>query len=115
MAIGHAQHPDEPAASLKQERFAAGIGDTQLDATVEGALAVGKQVRVPGSAHILERIDDDMRLMAAPALAARLHPAGPASKTAGGRLARALPRRTTWSILHDSRNDLAQPVRALRE
>ena len=72
MAIGHARHPDEPAASLKQERLAAGIDDTRLDATVEGAIAVGKDVRVPGSAHILQRIDDDMRLMAAPALAAAL-------------------------------------------
>ena len=53
MAIGHARHPDEPAASLKQERLAAGIDDTRLDATVEGAIAVGKDVRVPGSAHIL--------------------------------------------------------------
>jgi uncharacterized protein Yka (UPF0111/DUF47 family) len=76
MAIGHARHPDEPAASLKQERLAAGIDDTRLDDTVEGAIAVGKEVRVPGSSHILERIDDDMRLMAAPAFASPLASGG---------------------------------------
>jgi hypothetical protein len=101
MAIGHAQHPDEPAASLKQERLAAGIDDTQLDATVEGALAVGKQVRVPGSAHILERIDDDMRLMAAPALAAPLASGGSGFKD---RLAALLSARPT------AKDDLVDPA-----
>jgi len=100
MAIGHAQHPDEPATSLKQERLAAGIGDTQLDATVEGALAVGKQVRVPGSARILERIDDDVRLMAEPALAAPLASGGSGFKD---RLAGLLAARPT------AKDDLVDP------
>jgi hypothetical protein len=57
MAIEHARHPEQPAASLKRERLAAGIDDAQYDATIVGALAVGEEVRIPGSSHILERIE----------------------------------------------------------
>jgi uncharacterized protein Yka (UPF0111/DUF47 family) len=70
MALEHAQHPEQPAASLKQERLACGIDDTDLDAAVAGAREVGKACRIPGAARIMARITDDMRLMAAPVLAA---------------------------------------------
>jgi len=71
MALVHAQHPEQPAVTLKQERLACGIDDTDLDAAVRGAREVGKDCRIPGAGHIMARIGDDMRLMAAPVLAAR--------------------------------------------
>jgi hypothetical protein len=72
MAIEHARHPEQPATSLKRERLAAGIDDARLDAAVAGAQVVHKEVRVPGSVGILQRIEEDMRVMAAPVLAAPL-------------------------------------------
>ena len=90
-----------PIAGRKPEAGAIGCGidDTRLDATVEGAIAVGKDVRVPGSAHILQRIDDDMRLMAAPALAAALALGGCRFKDRlAALLAACPPERTTWSM-----------------
>lgn len=74
MALEHAQHPEQPVASLKRERLAAGIDDADLDDAVSGARGVGKECRIPGAARIMTRIADDMRLMAAPVLAA--HEAG---------------------------------------
>ena len=71
MALEHAQHPERPAASMKQERLACGIDDTDLDAAVSGAREVGHDCRIPGVARIMERIGDDMRLMAAPVLAVK--------------------------------------------
>ncbi len=56
--------------SLKPERLAAGIDDPDLDAAVAGALISGKACHIPGAARVLRRIEDDMRLMAAPVLAA---------------------------------------------
>ena len=50
MAIEHARHPEQPAASLKQERLAAAIDDPHLDAAVASAQVVDKKVRVPGPA-----------------------------------------------------------------
>jgi hypothetical protein len=72
MAIEHARHPEQPAASLKRERLAAGIDDARLDDAIAGAQVVDKDVRVPGAAGILDRVVEDMRLMAAPVLAAPL-------------------------------------------
>ncbi len=70
MALSHAEHPEEPAAALRQEREACGIDDPDLDAVTVGARMVGKSCRVPCAARIMARIADDMRLMAAPVLAA---------------------------------------------
>jgi uncharacterized protein Yka (UPF0111/DUF47 family) len=70
MAIDHAQHPEQPAVTLKRERLACGIDDTDLDSAVAGAREVGKACRIPGAPGIMARISDDMRLMAAPVLAA---------------------------------------------
>ncbi len=41
MALEHAQHPEQSAPTLKQERLACGIDDTDLDAAVAGAREAG--------------------------------------------------------------------------
>lgn len=66
MALAHADHPEQAAATLKRERIACGIDDPDLDAVVSGARMAGRNCRVPGAAHIMQRIAADMRLMAAP-------------------------------------------------
>ena len=68
MALGHAEHPDQPAATLKRERIACGIDDPDLDTVVAGARMDGKACHVPGAARIIARIADDIRSMAAPVL-----------------------------------------------
>ena len=70
MAIDHAEHPEQPVASLRQERIGCGIDDPDLDTVVAEARMVGEACRVPGATRIFARIGDDMRLMAAPVLAA---------------------------------------------
>jgi hypothetical protein len=70
MAIDHAEHPDQPVASLRQERIGCGIDDPDLDTVVAEARMVGEACHVPGATRIFARIGDDMRLMAAPVLAA---------------------------------------------
>ena len=69
MALTYAEHPDQPAATLKRERIACGIDDPTLDNVVAGARMVGKSCRVAGASRIFTRIADDMRVMAAPVLA----------------------------------------------
>jgi uncharacterized protein Yka (UPF0111/DUF47 family) len=78
MAIDHAAHPGHPAASLKQERIGCGIDDPDLDTVVAEARMVRKSCRVPGAGRLFARIADDMRMMAAPVLAA--HPDGFAAR-----------------------------------
>jgi uncharacterized protein Yka (UPF0111/DUF47 family) len=71
MAIAHAEHPEQPVETLKQERIGCGIDDPDLDGVVAASLMAGKSCRVPGAALIMARIAEDMRLMAAPVLAAK--------------------------------------------
>ncbi len=71
MAVAHAEHPEQPAAALKQERIACGVDDVDLDASVADARMVEKSCRVVGVARILKRLVEDVRLMAAPVLAAK--------------------------------------------
>ncbi|HYA74897.1 MAG TPA: hypothetical protein VEF36_17260 [Roseiarcus sp.] len=71
MALAHAENPEQPAATLKHERVSCGIDDVELDAVAAGASKIGDSCRVPGAARILARLADDMRLMAAPVLAAK--------------------------------------------
>jgi hypothetical protein len=71
MALAHAEHPEQSAPTLKRERIACGIDDSDLDGAVAGARMVGAACSAPGAARILARIADDMRIMAAPALAAK--------------------------------------------
>jgi uncharacterized protein Yka (UPF0111/DUF47 family) len=68
MALAHAEHPDQPASTLKQERIGCGIDDPDLDTVVAVSRMVGKSCHVPGAAHIMAHIAEDMRLMAAPIL-----------------------------------------------
>ena len=70
MASAHARHPDQPAATLKRERMACGIDDPDLDSVVAGARMKGKSCSIAGARTLLARIADDMRVMAAPVLAA---------------------------------------------
>ncbi len=70
MALAHAEHPEQSAPTLKRERIACGIDDPDLDGAVAGARKVGSACSAPGAARILARIADDMRVMAAPVLAA---------------------------------------------
>jgi uncharacterized protein Yka (UPF0111/DUF47 family) len=71
MAIGHADSPEQPVETLKQERIGCGIDDPDLDVVVASSRMVGKSCRVPGATRILARVTEDMRLMAAPVLATK--------------------------------------------
>ncbi len=71
MALAHAGHPEQPAATLKRERIACGVDDSDLDGAVASARMAGKTCRVQGAGKILACIAADMRVMAAPALAAK--------------------------------------------
>jgi hypothetical protein len=51
MAPEHAQHPEQPAPTVKQERLAYGIDDTDLDTAVSGAHEAGKACLIPGRTH----------------------------------------------------------------
>ncbi len=68
MALVHAEHPEQAAPSLKRERIACGIDDPDLDGAAAGARMAGRACSVPGAARILQRIAEDMRVMAAPVL-----------------------------------------------
>src|ERR1700739_727752 len=70
-APSHAEPPDQPASTLKQERIGCGIDDPDLDTVVAVSRMVGKSCRVPGAQRILARVADDLRVMAAPVLATR--------------------------------------------
>jgi uncharacterized protein Yka (UPF0111/DUF47 family) len=78
MALAHAEHPDQPSATLKRERIACGIDDPDLDMVVAGASMAGKSCRIVGASRILARIADDIRLMSAPVLA--VNPDGVAAR-----------------------------------
>jgi len=71
MAADHAEHPEQPAASLRRERIACGIDEPDFDTVVARARMMGKSCRVPGAARIVARIADDLRLMASPVLATK--------------------------------------------
>jgi hypothetical protein len=71
MAIGHADSPEQPVETLKQERIGCGIDDPDLDVVVASSRMVGKSCRVPGATRILACVTEDIRLMAAPILATK--------------------------------------------
>jgi uncharacterized protein Yka (UPF0111/DUF47 family) len=100
MAIDHAEHPERPIVSLKQERISCGVDDPDLDTVVAEARMVDKSCRVRGATRIFARIAADMRLMAAPVLAA--HPDGFAARL--DRLLRSLP---------ETKDDLLDPAATL--
>jgi uncharacterized protein Yka (UPF0111/DUF47 family) len=70
MAVAHAEHPEQQAVSLKRERIACGVDNPDLDTMVEAARMEGSACRAPGAQTILQRVAEDMRVMAAPVLAA---------------------------------------------
>src|SRR5262249_29962508 len=52
------------------ERIACGIDEPALDALTEAAHRQGNRYHIPGAAHLFERIEADMRTMAAPVIEA---------------------------------------------
>jgi hypothetical protein len=87
MAMSHAEHPEQAAPTLKQERVGCGIDDADLDTAVAAARMDGKSCHLPGAIRIVARIAEDMRLMAAPVLGEK--PNGLAARVEG--LLEALP------------------------
>ena len=72
MAVDHAAHPEQPAPSLQRERLTCGIDDPDLDRIVGASQSSGKDCRIPGVRRIFAVIADDLRLMGAPVVAAKL-------------------------------------------
>jgi uncharacterized protein Yka (UPF0111/DUF47 family) len=64
MALSHADHPDQPVSTLKQERIACGIDEPDFDGAVAGARMAGTSCFVPGAALMFARIRQDIHLMA---------------------------------------------------
>jgi uncharacterized protein Yka (UPF0111/DUF47 family) len=69
MAVARADHPEQPADSLRRERLASGIDNSTLDDFVADARRQEHQYRLPGCAAILQEIVRDVHIMAAPVLA----------------------------------------------
>ena len=69
MAVSHADHPELSAASLKRERIAAGVDDVSLDDMVTTAQRRPHDYRLPGAANVMQRISNEMRVMAEPVIA----------------------------------------------
>ena len=67
VARSHADQPDRPASSLKQERLAARIDDGTLDRVVAATRKEGSCYRMEGSGRLMAVIADDASIMAAPA------------------------------------------------
>ena len=64
VARSHADQPDQPAPTLKQERLLAGISDSAFDQVVAGTRKEGLSYRLSGCGHILPAIAEDARIMA---------------------------------------------------
>ncbi len=81
-AQAHADHPEAPGENLKRERIACGIDDLDLDGTIAATRRQGARYQVPGAQRLLAGIAADMRVMAAPLLAAARPPgqADPAAR-----------------------------------
>ncbi len=69
MAAEHADRPEQPGAILRQERLACGIKDAGLDDLATAARRENGYYHVPGCAKVLQRITEDLRIMATPVLA----------------------------------------------
>ncbi len=66
MAMAHADHPDQPTATLRQERMACGIDDSGLDDVITAARRVNGSYHVPACGKLIERIRQDLQTMAVP-------------------------------------------------
>jgi uncharacterized protein Yka (UPF0111/DUF47 family) len=62
----HAAHPEENKGTLRTERIAARIEDTSLDDLIGQARHERDTIRIPGCGRVLERIAQDLRVMAEP-------------------------------------------------
>ncbi len=70
-AQSHAERPDAPTSSLRAERLAAGVPESDLDRVVDESLRVGKgRYRVPESARIIRDAYADAAEMLEPIQAA---------------------------------------------
>jgi len=69
LAVARADHPEQPADSLRGERVACGIDDRALDALVTQSRREDGRYRLPGFGAIVEQIVHDLDVMAAPVLA----------------------------------------------
>ncbi len=65
-AIARADHPEQPADSLRHERLACGIDHRDLDDLVSNAHRENGRYKMPGCAAVLDQIAQDLRTMAAP-------------------------------------------------
>ncbi len=65
-AIARADHPDQPADSLRHERLACGIDNCALDDLVTNARRDNARYKAPGCTAVLEQIAQELRTMAAP-------------------------------------------------
>ncbi len=68
-ALARADHPDQPADPLRRERTACAIDNRALDDLVPASHRENGHYRLPGCTAVLEQIAQDLRTMAAPALA----------------------------------------------
>ncbi len=68
-AVARADHPEQPADSLRHERLACGIDDQALDSLVTQSQREDGRYSLPGYRAIVEQIFHDLRTMAAPVLA----------------------------------------------
>jgi uncharacterized protein Yka (UPF0111/DUF47 family) len=66
-AQSHAEHPDAPSTSLRTERLAAGVQDSQLDEVIGNSVTVGKgRYQIPGSSGIVRAAYKDVAEMLVP-------------------------------------------------
>ncbi len=70
VAMAHAEHPKQPAVTMKQERIACGIDDPDLDKAVAASRMAGRSCHIPGVSRIIANLVADIHLMAAPVLGA---------------------------------------------
>jgi uncharacterized protein Yka (UPF0111/DUF47 family) len=68
MAVEHADRPEQSAVNLREERLACGIKDSGLDDLAAASSRNDGYYHVPGCAKLLQRIAEDLRIMAAPVL-----------------------------------------------
>lgn len=66
MGMTRADHPEQPASSLRRERLACGIDQPELDDVVGSTRKEGGAYRIPGCAKILGSVTQDLRVMAEP-------------------------------------------------
>ena len=64
MALAHADQPEQAAGTLRPERLAAGIDDVRLDDIVGAARRDEGRYHLPGCGAVLEKIVQDLRIMA---------------------------------------------------